>query len=38
VVSSVDTKAGGYHAFDESTPSDELATAVISSGSMPAFF
>jgi len=37
-VSAVDSKSGSYRIFDEKTPYEELATALISSGSMPAVF
>lgn len=38
VVSAADTITGGYRTFDESTPFEDLPTAFISSGSMPAVF
>jgi predicted acylesterase/phospholipase RssA len=38
IVSADDTRTGEYHTFDESTPREELPTAVISSASIPAVF
>jgi predicted acylesterase/phospholipase RssA len=38
IVSTVDTNTGAYLQFDETTPRDEVATAIISSASIPAVF
>jgi len=38
VVAADDTRTGTYHTFDETTPAEEVATAVISSASIPAVF
>jgi hypothetical protein len=38
VVSTVDTISGAYLQFDETTPREEVAQAIISSASIPAVF
>ncbi len=38
IVSTVDTVSGAYLQFDETTPLDEVAQAIISSASIPAVF